>query len=287
MAHLSLLQSFLVFVSNLAVGLEPASPLSPLFSPPHQHLASLQPTIILALKVRVVAFPFLGVIVLLFLSLLLTNDHLQMPGPCRITGSAAGGVATKPFRDHKNSHFFFLFSFTLPAGWMVCWWPSLCVSSSASVWLFSRCGQDSAAPKFPPGPCFCSTSHSRSQRWCGEPVTSAEAASEKRQTWMRARHKEPLSFLARKSALSPSHGQRAAGQDQGALGSCDSGLNSSWTQRKATLLNAMRSWFSARARAVPSIRANKKITRRYASERADGGTLFSTKIFSKCPWPYP
>jgi len=44
MAHLSLSQSFLVFVS-----IQPASPLSPLFSPPHQHLASLQPTIILAL----------------------------------------------------------------------------------------------------------------------------------------------------------------------------------------------------------------------------------------------
>ena len=41
MAHLSLSQSFLVFVSKLAVSLQPASPLSPPFSPPHQHLASL------------------------------------------------------------------------------------------------------------------------------------------------------------------------------------------------------------------------------------------------------
>jgi len=50
MAHLSLSQSFLVFVSKLAVSLQPASPLSLPFSPPHQHLASLQPTIILALR---------------------------------------------------------------------------------------------------------------------------------------------------------------------------------------------------------------------------------------------
>ena len=39
-------------MSKLAVSLQPASPLSPPFSPPHQHLASLQPTIILALKLR-------------------------------------------------------------------------------------------------------------------------------------------------------------------------------------------------------------------------------------------
>ena len=50
MAHLSLSQSFLVIMSKLAVSLQPASPLSPPFSPPHQHLASLQPTIILALR---------------------------------------------------------------------------------------------------------------------------------------------------------------------------------------------------------------------------------------------
>ena len=49
MAYLSLSQSFLVIVSKLAVNLQPASPLSPPFSPLHQHLASLQPTIILAL----------------------------------------------------------------------------------------------------------------------------------------------------------------------------------------------------------------------------------------------
>ena len=49
MTHLSLSQSFLVPVSRLAVSLQPASPLSPSFSPPPQHLASLQPTIILTL----------------------------------------------------------------------------------------------------------------------------------------------------------------------------------------------------------------------------------------------
>jgi len=49
MAHLSFSQSFLVIVSKLAVSLQAVSPLSPPFSPPHQHLASLQPTIILAL----------------------------------------------------------------------------------------------------------------------------------------------------------------------------------------------------------------------------------------------
>ena len=48
MAHLSLSQSFLVPVPKLAVRLQHAS-LSPLFPPPPQHLASLQPTIILAL----------------------------------------------------------------------------------------------------------------------------------------------------------------------------------------------------------------------------------------------
>jgi len=50
MAYLFLSQSFLVLVSKLVVSLQPASPLSPSFSPPHQHLVSLQPTIILALK---------------------------------------------------------------------------------------------------------------------------------------------------------------------------------------------------------------------------------------------
>jgi hypothetical protein len=50
MAHLSLSQSFLVPVPKLAVRLQPASPLSPPFSPPHQYLASLQATVILALK---------------------------------------------------------------------------------------------------------------------------------------------------------------------------------------------------------------------------------------------
>ena len=50
MAHLSLSQSFLIPVPKLAVRLQPASPLSLPFSPPPQHLASLQPTIILALK---------------------------------------------------------------------------------------------------------------------------------------------------------------------------------------------------------------------------------------------
>jgi hypothetical protein len=49
MAHLSLSQGFLVPVPKLAVSLQPASPLSPPFSPPPQHLASLQPNVILAL----------------------------------------------------------------------------------------------------------------------------------------------------------------------------------------------------------------------------------------------
>ena len=50
MAHLSLSQGFLVPVPKLAVSLQPASPLSSPFSPPPQHLASLEPTIILALS---------------------------------------------------------------------------------------------------------------------------------------------------------------------------------------------------------------------------------------------
>jgi len=37
-------------VPKLAVSLQPASPLSPLPSPPPQHLASLQPAVILALS---------------------------------------------------------------------------------------------------------------------------------------------------------------------------------------------------------------------------------------------
>jgi hypothetical protein len=49
MVHLSLSQNFLVLVPKLAVRLQLASPLSPPFSPLPQHLASLQPTIILAL----------------------------------------------------------------------------------------------------------------------------------------------------------------------------------------------------------------------------------------------
>jgi len=49
MAHLSLPQSFLVLVSNPTVSLQSACPLSPLFSLPRQHLAGLQPTIILSL----------------------------------------------------------------------------------------------------------------------------------------------------------------------------------------------------------------------------------------------
>jgi len=36
-------------VPRLAVSLQPASPISPPFSPPPQHLVNLQPTIILAL----------------------------------------------------------------------------------------------------------------------------------------------------------------------------------------------------------------------------------------------
>ena len=55
MAHLSLSQGFLVPVPKLAVSLQPAFSLSPLFSPPPQHLASLQPTIILALTMRQIA----------------------------------------------------------------------------------------------------------------------------------------------------------------------------------------------------------------------------------------
>ena len=48
MVHLSLSQTFLVLVSEPAVSLQPAFTLSPLLSPPPQHLAGLQPTIILA-----------------------------------------------------------------------------------------------------------------------------------------------------------------------------------------------------------------------------------------------
>jgi len=51
MVHFSLTQSFFVLVPNLAVSLQSASPLSPHFSPPPQHLAGLQPTIILALMI--------------------------------------------------------------------------------------------------------------------------------------------------------------------------------------------------------------------------------------------
>ena len=47
MTHLSLSQSFLVTVSKQAISLQPASPLSP----PPQHLAGLQPIIILALTI--------------------------------------------------------------------------------------------------------------------------------------------------------------------------------------------------------------------------------------------
>lgn len=41
---------FLVFLPKRAVSLQPTSPLYPLFSYSHQHLAFLQPTIILALS---------------------------------------------------------------------------------------------------------------------------------------------------------------------------------------------------------------------------------------------
>ena len=43
-------QSFLVLVPKLIVSLQYASPLSPLISPPPQHLANLKAVIILALK---------------------------------------------------------------------------------------------------------------------------------------------------------------------------------------------------------------------------------------------
>jgi len=46
---LSVSQNFLVFVPEPAVSLQSAFTLSPLLSPPPQHLASLQPTIILTL----------------------------------------------------------------------------------------------------------------------------------------------------------------------------------------------------------------------------------------------
>jgi len=48
MAHLSLSQTFVVLVSEPAVSLQSAFTLSPLLTPPHYHLADLQPTIILA-----------------------------------------------------------------------------------------------------------------------------------------------------------------------------------------------------------------------------------------------
>jgi len=50
MAHLSLSQFFLVLVYKRAVSLQSISLLFPLLSPPPQHLANLQPTIILALS---------------------------------------------------------------------------------------------------------------------------------------------------------------------------------------------------------------------------------------------
>ena len=50
MAHLYLSQIFLVLVSEPAVSLQPAFTLSVLLSPLPQHLAGLQPTIILALS---------------------------------------------------------------------------------------------------------------------------------------------------------------------------------------------------------------------------------------------
>jgi hypothetical protein len=46
---MSVSQTFLVFVSELAVSLQPAFTLSPLLFSPPQHLAGLQPAIILAL----------------------------------------------------------------------------------------------------------------------------------------------------------------------------------------------------------------------------------------------
>jgi len=50
MAHLSVSQIFLIFVSKPAVSLQPVFTLFPLLSPSHQHLAGLQPAIILALS---------------------------------------------------------------------------------------------------------------------------------------------------------------------------------------------------------------------------------------------
>jgi hypothetical protein len=52
MDYLSLTRGFLVSVPKLPVSLQHVSPLSPLFFPPSQHLARLQPTIILALSRR-------------------------------------------------------------------------------------------------------------------------------------------------------------------------------------------------------------------------------------------
>jgi hypothetical protein len=49
MSHLSVSHIFLVFVSESAISLQPAFTLSPLLSLPPQHLAGLQPAIILAL----------------------------------------------------------------------------------------------------------------------------------------------------------------------------------------------------------------------------------------------
>jgi len=50
MAYLSLSQFFLVFVHKRTVSLHHTSLLFPLLSPPPQHLANLQATIILALR---------------------------------------------------------------------------------------------------------------------------------------------------------------------------------------------------------------------------------------------
>lgn len=52
MAHLSLSQVFLVFVSEMAVRLQSTSTLSPLLSSSPQHSAFFQPTIILTLRGR-------------------------------------------------------------------------------------------------------------------------------------------------------------------------------------------------------------------------------------------
>ena len=57
MVHLSLSQFFLVLVHKRAVSLQPISLLFPLLSPPPQHLANLQLTIILALSGNDADFP--------------------------------------------------------------------------------------------------------------------------------------------------------------------------------------------------------------------------------------